>query len=552
MFRFGLGSIKARLTLLMFLSVAGLLLTAGFGLLQLSRFNQSVEANLAALQHKTAVILEVQAANVDFKIQVQEWKDILLRGNDPAAFDKYRKQFLEKADSVQEHLGKVRQALQAAGSPQAAGVDELITSHKAMLDTYLTALQSFDAANPLAGKVVDKLVKGVDRAATASMSKLAADLQQDVNSEFARVAAENRGSLATSQYILVASSVLVVALLLGITLATTRHIRQNVALLQHSLAQARQQLDLTVRVPVTGRDELAQAGAAINALFEELQAILQGMRQHARDVAGAAGQLTGSIGRLSRDVGQQNESTSAMAAAAEELAVSIAHVSDSANTANGISRQSLAQCEQGSGIIGHAVTTMAAAAQEIQSTSDGIEALGQRVQDIGQIANVIRDIADQTNLLALNAAIEAARAGEQGRGFAVVADEVRKLAERTGKATTEIAEVISAIQGDAEVAVKDMHGVVSRFGDIAGTTSQAGDAITQIRAGSEEVMTVTQDISSALREQSAASDSIARQVEVIASMSESSSSAMQGVSGAAGTMDQLAQRMQTQLGRFVV
>jgi methyl-accepting chemotaxis protein len=547
-----LGTIKARLSLLMILSVLGLALATGFGILQMSRFNSSVETNLATLKDKTGVILEVQAANVDFKIQVQEWKNTLLRGNDPASLDKYKKQFQEKAESVQKHLGNVKEALLKSGSPHADAVDKLLASHLEMRDKYLTALQSFDPANPEAGKIVDKLVKGVDRDTTEAMSKLAVELEQKTNDGFTQIVDENQASYSASRGFLLAASALVVALLVAITLTTSRRINRSVTLLQNTLSKARQQLDLTVRVPVGGQDELAQAGMALNTLFDELQSVLKGMRQHAEAVAGSSGRLSNSVGQLSGAVDQQNESTGSMAAAAEELAVSVAHVSDSAQRAQQISQQSLDLSEQGGGIIGHAVATMSSASGDIQSTAEGIEALGLRVQNIGQIANVIKDIADQTNLLALNAAIEAARAGEQGRGFAVVADEVRKLAERTSKATTEIAQVIGAIQSGADLAVKDMRGVVTQFSDIADTTRQAGASIQEIHTGSQNVMGVTQDISSALREQSAASESIAKQIEVIASMSESNSAAMTDVNDAAGTMNQLAQTMQSQLGKFVI
>ncbi len=552
MFRDHLSSIRARLSMLMGIALLGLLLTAGYGIFQMSGFNKSVESNLSRLRDKTAVILQVQAANVDFKIQVQEWKNILLRGNDAESFAKYKKQFQEQAELVQRHLEKVRDAMRESDPPRVEQVEALIASHKEMLDKYLTALQSFDSANPEAGKVVDKLVKGADRAATDAMSKLAATLEEETTSRFGQIVEDNNTAYTSSRELLVVAAIMVAVLVVVIAMTTSRRINRSVAAFRQSLSEAKQRLDLTVRVPVSGRDELTQAGIALNALFDELQAVLKDMRRHAGEVAGASDQLSGSVGTLSSSVEHQNQATASMAAAAEELAVSIAHVSDTAKTACSVSRQSMGMAEHGGDVINRAVETMATATKHVQTTAEDIEAVGQRVQSIGQIASVIREIADQTNLLALNAAIEAARAGEQGRGFAVVADEVRKLAERTGRATAEIAEVISTIQSEADHAVGNMRGVVAQFGSVADTTREAGTSIVEIQSGSGQVMVATQDIASGLQEQSTASDSIARQIEVIASMSESNAAAMNNVNAAAGAMNGLARTMNTQLGRFAV
>ena len=191
-------------------------------------------------------------------------------------------------------------------------------------------------------------------------------------------------------------------------------------------------------------------------------------------------------------------------------------------------------------------------AETVTSTSTAMELLGQRTDEIGSIAGVIKEIADQTNLLALNAAIEAARAGEQGRGFAVVADEVRKLAERTTKSTTEIAAVIAAIQTETRSAVNNMHQVVDQVGNNAEGARQAGVSITQIRESSNRVLDVSSDIATALKEQSAANELIAKQVEVIASMSEENTAAMSEAKQASSEMKRLSTEMDALGNRFRV
>jgi len=547
-----LTSIKFRLLFLTGLALVGLVATTLIGLLQLSHFNGSVANDLRILDTGTSVMLEVAAANVDFKTQVQEWKNILIRGNDPESFEKYKKHFVEKANKVQQRLKKIHGALQAAGSPSSKEVDLLAASHKEMLDKYLSALSAFDPANPEAGKVVDKSVKGIDREATEVMNKLSQTLEKKISTDFSGIILSNQSDYAASRNALLVTAAVVILLVVVLTLVTIRRITDSVHVLEESIARATDGLDLTVRVPISGQDEIAKAGMALNALFEQLQAILKGMRSHAEEVAQTSNQLSGSVGQLAGSVDRQNEATSSMAAAAEELSVSVAHVSEGALMAKATSLYSLQLSEQGRDITEQNVAAMSTATNDVNATAGVIEALGQRVQSIGLIASVIKDIADQTNLLALNAAIEAARAGEQGRGFAVVADEVRKLAERTSGATNEIAQVISTVQLEADKAVSSVGGVVAKFNDIASSTRAAGQAILEIRSGSEQVVNMTLDISNALGEQKTASESIAQKIEVIASMSESNSVAMNSVNSASQRMDGLSQTMHQDLSRFVV
>ncbi len=196
------------------------------------------------------------------------------------------------------------------------------------------------------------------------------------------------------------------------------------------------------------------------------------------------------------------------------------------------------------------VCDMVAMVETVPSASHTLEGLGKRTDQIGSTAEVIKEIADQTNLLALNAAIEAARAGEQGRGFAVVADEVRKLAERTTTATKEISVVIGAIQDETQRALDDMRHLVGQVNSNAEGARQAGESIVQIREGAIRVVDVSSDIANALKEQSTASELIAQQVERIVSMSEANTAATGEATGASAEMKRLATEMHELVDRF--
>ncbi|WP_420713172.1 methyl-accepting chemotaxis protein [Pseudomonas sp. zfem001] len=239
-----------------------------------------------------------------------------------------------------------------------------------------------------------------------------------------------------------------------------------------------------------------------------------------------------------------------MAATVEELTVSINHVADNANEAHGLSSESGRQSAEGGTVIQSTLSSMQRIADTVQGAAVQISELGQHSDQISSIVNVIKEIADQTNLLALNAAIEAARAGEQGRGFAVVADEVRLLAQRTANSTQEITEMIKKIQTGTRNAVGNMEIGVQQVSSGVEQANQAGDAIVTIRQASERVVGVVDQISLALREQTVASQDVARNVERIAQMSMQNSEAVADTASTARDLQQLALSLERQVDYF--
>ena len=297
-------------------------------------------------------------------------------------------------------------------------------------------------------------------------------------------------------------------------------INRPIRRIQQGIATIRESLDLTHRIPVLAKNEMDQVAAGVNSLLDEFQGIVKGVQDAGNHVSGKSDELAHSVGQLLTAIEQQNEATSSMAASVEEMAVSVSHVSDSSTAAQEIAKTSLTEATDGATAIEESSREMVAMAKDVQATSQAMEELGRRSNEIGSIAVTIKAIAEQTNLLALNAAIEAARAGEQGRGFAVVADEVRKLAERTSNATQEIATVIRAIQAETHKAVEDMCRISNRVVSNADGARRAGESIVQIRDGSVRVVEVASDMAVALQEQSSATDQIARQIERVSAMSE--------------------------------
>ena len=283
-------------------------------------------------------------------------------------------------------------------------------------------------------------------------------------------------------------------------------------------------------------------------LFEMVYSI----RGKAETLSRAAGELNGAAGTAAHSAEKQSEASSSMAAAVEQMSVSIDQVGEHAREANALSRASGEASRQGGGVIHRAAAEMRGIAEAVGNSANTIRELEGHSNEISVIAGVIKDIADQTNLLALNAAIEAARAGEQGRGFAVVADEVRKLAERTGNSTVQITQMIGRIQGGAQKAVAEMEASVVRVGEGVNIAQEAGNSVTGIQENADRVVQSVDDIALALKEQGVASQDIAKNVERIAQMSEENSAVARQTSAAAQQLADTASRLREDTARFQV
>lgn len=280
--------------------------------------------------------------------------------------------------------------------------------------------------------------------------------------------------------------------------------------------------------------------AAMKHMQQNLRKMVADLQHNAEGVASASQQLATASSQVAIATSSQSEASSSMAAAVEQMTVSVNHVSERAQETHGIASDTGALSRTGNLVIQETVEQMQAVSHIVGEAAETIRLMGEKSQQISSIVQVIKDVADQTNLLALNAAIEAARAGEQGRGFAVVADEVRKLAERTAKATTEISAMIDAVQSSASEAVDTMQQAVEQVHSGVDKAQQASDSMTEISSGAENAVLMVTEISSALREQSVASNEIAVNVEKIAQMSEENGAATREVAETATLLERLA------------
>lgn len=292
-----------------------------------------------------------------------------------------------------------------------------------------------------------------------------------------------------------------------------------------------------------GIDSLARMQSGLR---DRVGAIVQGsaeLRQAAQRISAVSTQSAS-------NATFQSDSANRMATAMEKLTASIGDVSSNADSAKHISARAGQLANDGAQVINKTIDGMERINKTVRKTSGDIGTLGESSKQISSIISVIREIADQTNLLALNAAIEAARAGEQGRGFAVVADEVRSLAERTSRSTDEIGGMIDTIQKGTAQAVEGMESGVKLVDTGVELVNQAGTSMTDIRKGAEEVLEVVHIISEVLKEQTHVSNGVAKTIEEIAQMAQKNTGAATESSSAAEQLTHLSQGLDSAVQRF--
>ncbi|MFQ6593924.1 methyl-accepting chemotaxis protein [Pseudomonas palleroniana] len=444
----------------------------------------------------------IDEANLQFKVQVQEWKNVLLRGKQPQDMNKYWGQFQDRQRDVQGIL--TRLVAQTRDDPALSKrIETLRQEHQQLGLAYEKGRDAYVAAgaDPTAG---DNAVKGVDRAASEQMSALVSDLREQGQKQSLSISAHAERTVMLGLAIMLLSGVLIGVFSLFL-------INRNLILPIRGLIDYVTQLShgrFAERVASRRQDELGHLAAAANTLRDFLAETFSRLQRSATDLVSASGELNSIAGQMATGTHEQFNRTDQVATAMTEMSATAQEVARHAASASRAADEADQSAREGGEVMQVTIATIGQMRTEILNTGTIIRRLETDSVRIGKVLEVIRGIAEQTNLLALNAAIEAARAGEAGRGFAVVADEVRSLAQRTAASIIEINQIIEAVQTGAVDAAEAIVSGQSCSDDSVLKVTQAGEMLTHITQAVEAIRDMNRQIATAAEEQTSVAEDI--------------------------------------------
>jgi len=466
----------------------------------------------------------IEAAN-QLGLAIEALKNTIIRGG-----EEYEKTFSRAADEIEGQLN---------GYESVADDDEKQLSLEARkdLESYRRAFEQLVAARKKTANVpeLDKIVRGTDKPVRASLQKMTERSARNYEARLDEIGA--RAGLLNS----LQTALAVLAIIAGLIVSTL--IIRKVLASVNSVNRATKRVsegDLSQEVPVTSSDEIGEMAASFNVMIQNIRRVVGQIETATSTLASSSEELSATSNDMNKGAQELALQTEQVVTAMTEVSQTIMDMAKNASQAADASKNASETAARGRSVIETSTRGMSSIATTVQGAATTIEELGRSSAQIGEIVAVINGIADQTNLLALNAAIEAARAGEQGRGFAVVADEVRKLAERTSEATKDISQRITAIQQAAAESVGAMKQGSSEADKGVGLANEASGSLNSIVTASTNAMDMVQRIAAATEQQSAAAEEVSQNMETISGITKQSAASTEQIKCSADGLAKLA------------
>jgi len=515
-------SLRNNLLFIAFVTVTITTLVAGLGYWRVWNGIGKMESTVSTELANERDILVMTSA---FKTQVQEWKNVLLRGSDPALLAKHWQSFEQEEAAVQTRGTALQREIRDEQAK--ALVAEFLTAHLDMGAAYRKGLQAYKDGR-FDSRIGDIAVRGIDRKATETLTKAAE-----------RVSLLAKTALSESEQMI--KSAVQVALVLLVVMMFVSLLLFNWFANKNIVRPARQVMgsinelaegDFSGRIDVSGEDELAQIAVSTQRIQQQIGAVIRGVHETTGELAAAAQQMTATAAQTRSRLTNQNAESEYLATAITEMTSSIQDVARGAAQAMAAAQDADSKAQDGSKVMRHTIAAVTHVASDLDEVGRVIGALEKQSDNIGSVLDVISGIAEQTNLLALNAAIEAARAGEQGRGFAVVADEVRSLAQRTQSSTKEIQSIIGQLQDGTRNSVRIVGQIRETAAGSVEQADRAGNALAAITQAVKHIADMSTQIASAAEQQGLVASDISRNV---INISEAARETLQGAEQTAET-----------------